>query len=391
MAFLGIDFKNFLNFRKGGYTGYNQSYNVGDTNPVYIDTSDLEQCYKSVPHLREVIDMKANLMSSLEWSLTDDEGNILDDKNGILTLLNNPNPLQGGSQFVKNYSISKSIYGNSFVYQNNGVVRDIPNSIWVLPARYLTIKPTGKMFNQTSIEDIIDYYKDTDSNQKYETTEIIHVKDCSNNLIKGDSKIETLMQPISNIKAALDSRNVLITNRGALGIISAETEKGIPLGTQEKSKLEEQYTADYGAVRGKKPIIITSAPVKWQSMVAPTKDLMLFEEVEESFSTIIDSYGLYRDLFSSTKGATFENQKEALIASYQNTIIPEANELAEELMNKWNTREKGIYIVPHFDIPALKESEVEKSMVHQTNVNTIISLLDRGLITDEEAKLKLDL
>ena len=53
--------------------------------------------------------------------------------------------------------------------------------------------------------------------------------------------------------------------------------------------------------------MITESQVSWQPMSYPTKDLMLFEELNADKIALIDAYGLNVNLFSSERGTTFSN------------------------------------------------------------------------------------
>src|SRR5690625_3769513 len=108
-----------------------------------------------------------------------------------------------------------------------------------------------------------------------------------------DSRIKTLEMPINNIIGAYESRNMLINSRGALGILSNRTKdaySSIPLSKPEKKELYDEFKRVHGLRKGQIGIIIAGADLHWQSMVMPTRELMLFEEIEDSNNRICDAY-----------------------------------------------------------------------------------------------------
>lgn len=141
--------------------------------------------------------------------------------------------------------------------------------------------------------------------------------------------------PINNIIGAYQSRNTLIKRRGALGIISSDTkdESGtVSLTSNEKDDLQKEFLK-YGLMKDQYQVIISNAAIKWQQIGYPTRDLMLFEEIEDSTMRICDAYGYPYRLLSSEKtnslgGSDLKEYKKLL---YQDTIIPDAEMIADDL------------------------------------------------------------
>ena len=165
--------------------------------------------------------------------------------------------------------------------------------------------------------DLVQYY-DLHTNGysvQIDTEDIFHHKDISlnsDNLISGQSRLVSLQDPVSNIIASYEARNVLITRRGAIGILSNEGKDSIgttPLLPGEKEDLQEDFKK-YGVTRGQLQVIISNAGLKWQSMTFPTKDLMLFEEIEDDVRQIADNYDYPMHLLGFKGGTTFSNMNE---------------------------------------------------------------------------------
>lgn len=343
--------------------------------PILVDTNNLMLVYLQAPILRAIIDAKAGMLKNMvvEAYTVDSKGvetPVLD--HPVLQLLNYPNPLQSFEDFLAQYSIYRSVYSNAFIYKLKGFSGAFPTALWLLPPGEMKIIPTGKLFNQTKVENIIDHYEMYNSGQgapyEYKPQEIIHYCDgTSDKYFFGESKILTNKLTISNIQGALKTRNIIINDKGAIGILSNDADDksgGIPLGKTEKENIEKEYRNKYGLSDDQMRILMTTSKVKWQPMSYPTKDLMLFEEIEDGVNTLCAEYGLWRDVLPSTKGATFENMKEALRMTYQNTIQQEGNTFLAGIERDpdMGLKDKGIKLRASFaHVPAMKENEKEKS------------------------------
>jgi hypothetical protein len=178
---------------------------------------------------------------------------------------------------------------------------------------------------------------------------------------------------ISNIRGAMGYRNVLINERGAIGLLSNESKDsdgGIPLTNEERKRLEDQMIKDYGIQDGKSKVIMTSSSLKWTPFVYPTKDLMLFEEVNADFQKIIDVYGMKKELFSEDKSSTFSNLLEAKRMTYQDAIIPYSEDFTYNLTQFLGLDIKGEWLsLDYSHIEALQENEKSKAETMKIKAN----------------------
>lgn len=357
--------------------------------PIWVDVSrgQIQNIYETIPHVRIVIDRLASMFANARVVITDLDGNKIENqqKNEFWQLLESPNPLQSREEFFSQFFIYQSLYGAAFT--NKIGINGNTRVMWNLPSQYMQVIPTGKIFKQVALDDIIKGYVldlGNGTEEKYLTDEILMSATPSpESPIIGLSKIESLQKPISNIKAVLDKSNVILNRLGAIGILSNEAAKdgagALPFNPAEKKRVHDQYQKNYGNGNDKMSLIISEANLKWQSMSYPTKDLMLFEELESDFGQIIDAFGADRDLFSSTKGATFENKNEAQKKTYQETIIPFANDRAKALSAFIGAEDKGFRVnLDYSHLPVMQENEEEKSKVLLNKTNAINTLIGAG-------------
>ena len=385
------DVKNFF-YKKNSFV-YGSSYLLGQKGAIWVNVDKPNELYNTIPQVKAVVDKKALMFSNMDIKLIDSStGEKVDDPE-FYKLMANPNILQAMNDWLRQYKTQEQVYGNQFMYKNkpSNLIK-YPLSLMNISPRYMTPYLTGKVFNQVKIEDVIafyEYYEDGDKTKKrFETTDILfsRINDIDNPII-GVSPLSNLIYPISNIKAAYEYRNVIMTEKGAIGILSNESKDAmgaIPLPPSEKKAIQDSYINNFGAGVGQQRIHITEASLKWQPMTYPTKDLMLFEEVDANTLTIIDSFGLNVNMFSN-KNATYENVKNSIIQVYQDTIIPEADQFTQALGNFIGI-EKGKEMLADFShISILQDDENDKTDSLSKKIAAITQLSDKGIISNSTA------
>jgi hypothetical protein len=352
----------------------------GNTKPKWVDTSTPYDLYLTIPELRAVINKRAIMMSNGKPVLCDKEGNIIE-SHWVLDLINNPNPMQSWSDVMYSLAVNDGLFNNSFAYCP---VRsfDIRNLMLPLPSNKIKIVGTGKFLNQLEKEGLIKNYQFYYDNNKFETIELkdmIYMNTPDGiNLINPENRINTLKYPLSNIMATYNKRNVILENMGGIGILSSKkSDMGgtIPMTPEEKDEIQKDWVS-----RNKDKLVITESDVTWTPMSYPTKDLMLFEELNEDKMALIDAYGLNKYVFSSASDSTFTNVKEGMRMAYQDTIIPEVTQMYQTMSQQLGLTAQGLYLKPDFShIPVLQEDEESKTKM-------VIELVKNGVISIEEAR-----
>lgn len=357
-------------------------------NPESIDVYEI---YSTTPHLSSVIDKKGELLASGIWKHYKRQGEkIIEVENSeYVNILENPNPLYQGNNYLRLINENNCLYGNVFKYIQKGTFDTFPRAIQILPSFDVKIiTKGGKWFKQTKIDEIIKEYEIISTNEKLELKDIIHTfKVNSKNPIQGETPLKKIYMPISNIRTAMKLRNIIMANKGALGILSNSSKDAIGTKTvdsDDRLKIEKQYQKDYGTNNGQAKVIITDSDLKWQAMSYPTKDLMLFEEDENDFQMICDTYGVSRDLFGQVNKATFTNQMESLKQTYQTSIIPESEELSMEHTKLFGLDGKSEWLALDYShIPVLQTNEKEKAEVVKLNADARRLLIASGYTKEE--------
>jgi HK97 family phage portal protein len=377
-------------FRKGGFY---QTQFLGQKGAVWIDTQKPYELYNNIPQLKAVIDKKASMFSNMEIILQDKVTKERNDDSQLYDLIQNPNAMQSMNEFLRMQKTQEQVYGNQFVYKNHpSKLMKYPSALWNISPKYVRPVLSGKVFEQVSKEDIILSYEYTidGSTKFFDTKDILfsRIIDLDDPII-GASPIRSLQKPLSNIDHAYSYRNVIMSEKGAIGMITNESKDGmggIPLTDDERTRIEESYRNKYGVSEGQARIILTEASLKWQPMTYPTKDLMLFEEVDANMITIIDHFGLNLNLFSS-KNATFENVKNAIIQTYQDTIQPEADQFIQAL-TKFLNIPPNLELVASYEYLSIMKENKQRGMAAVENiVRALTQSIQSGLITGEQAEV----
>ena len=350
------------------------------------------ELFLQVPELQAIIGYKARVFAGMNVIAQNDNGDEKTIKQ--IEIIKKPNPLQNQKEFLTQYYILRSIFGNEFIHPVVGANKDNPKALWNLPPMNAEVIPVdmGKqsIFNMTDISEVIAGYKFEYDGTKltYPADEIIHFNDNQvvfdkDKLRLGDSKLRPLVQPCENIKAAYEARGILIS-QGPKGILSNETTDGVgrlDLGAKEKEDLQEDMRKKYGMTRKKWDVILTNANLKWTSMATDTGKMKLFEEVDADFRTIANAFNFPPEILQTD--STYENKNKALIQLYQEAIIPEANEFLQGLRDWMGLSE---HLVADFSHIAVLQADLERRAKSINWAATGLSkAVETNLTTEKEA------
>jgi hypothetical protein len=366
----------------------NQIWGVKEA--VWIDTNDWWKLYLEIPELRMVIDRRASMMSSNKPCLVDADGNEVTN-HWFNDVLKKPNPVQSWSDLVYSLSVQDALYSNSFIYAPKRSF-DIRNLFVPLPSNKIQINLSGKKLKQMEQEGLIDsfvFQYDDKNTEKIEFADLIYLMTNDGmNIVKPVSRMESLKFPLSNIKASYHKRNVLLENIGAIGILSTQNNDvggAIPMTPEEKKQIQRDWFR-----RQKDELIITESQVDWKPMSFPTKDLMLFEELTADKIAIIDTFGMSLNIFSTEKGATFTNVRDSIRMTYQDTIIPETQQMYDAIGQQIGLTDEGLKLIAEFDhLPVMQDDEVAIATTMKLKAETLekLSVLGIDMTSDEMKQL----
>lgn len=312
----------------------------------------------------------------------------------IKKLMAEPNPLQSQKEYEAQQYIYTQLFGYCIVLPLKPVGFPIHDAtaLWNIPPSMLDIEETEK--NWLLAKEKADVIKSIIINFKGERTtipvkDVYIVKDITpsfKSAIFPESRVCSLEMEINNIIGAYESRNVLINYRGALGAISPQAKDvagPVPLKEEDKKELQSDFSR-YGLKNSQWKFIISNAAIKWSQIGIPTKDLMLFEEIEDDIMRICDRYNFPYPLMASNRTNSLggNNIGESKVLLYQDAIIPEAEDICEQWNKLFETSAYNIIIQKDFShVQVLQADKVKEAQWRNTLNDAKKKEFDAGLIT----------
>ncbi|MFA5727755.1 MAG: hypothetical protein WC886_08960, partial [Saccharofermentanaceae bacterium] len=116
--------------------------------------------------------------------------------------------------------------------------------------------------------------------------------------------------------------------------------------------------------------------------------LKLFEEIAADFQSICTGFGMAYEMFTANQ--TYDNKLRAERQTYQNTIIPMANEKIGALNRKFKTHEKSWHIeIDYSYLPIFQENIREKSVSTKQMADAFAIMYRDQAITLEQYQAEL--
>lgn len=375
----GADIPIILPLMQGGF------WDFGDSGMrEYI------RAYKDCPPLSAIINYIATSYSNgdtwiLEREYDNKEKEFFDkESNKLRKLLLHPNPRQTFAELETETIICLKLFGFTAWYL------DLPagfsdrldaNAIYNIPPNLLRIEEDNETFlysgNKSGIKSVTLCMKNG-IERKLNVNNVFFLKDTTmlrENSVLPSSIVDTIKMPIRNIVGAYESRNSLINNRGAQGMIVNKTKDSssfIPLNPTEQKELEDYYKSKYGMLKNQNHTIITNKDLDFVRTILPVKELMLMEEDENSSDKICNALMFPKEILANMgAGTTFSNMQTATRNLYQNCIIPLSKNVYSQINNIFETYEKKWYIEKDYTErvtalqPDLKERAERKLRTNQ--------------------------
>lgn len=376
-------------------------YPISGKSTTYNANNELLD-FMEVPEVNAVINIRARMRSRVNLEIIDETtGKPAKNYEYLVKVLRNPNWYQAQKEFIRQTCLFRDIFGNEIIYFNkaSGMPFRSVKSMYTLPFNLVEVDtPSALPFYM--YENPVITYKFKWGNNEYplDSASVIHLNDNrvninKDNWVTGTSKLSSLKVPINNIRAAYESRNIILNQRGPSMLLSNSGKdiSGVaPFFKGEKEALQERIK-NYGLLRGQDQFWLTSAAIQATALsVGNVNELGLFPEVEADFQKICDAFGVDRDMFSNEKGSTWENKKQGERATWNNTVIPESDEWVEALNETLELNKSGKKLIGTFDhIPALQDNLKERGAAMKMIVDALTAAINAGMITQEQAQREL--
>lgn len=330
------------------------------------------------------IEMVSSAVASIPWQLTRSIGGTQKEivtSHPLLDLLNNPNPNQDRSEFLKELIGFYLIAGNSYVEAVNPQKRP-PLELWIKRPDRMKIIPGPKG---------IAAYEWENGGQKVRWAV---------NPLNGSSQIRHLrtfnplddwygMSPVEAAAYNIDQHNETdVWNMGLLknsAAPSGTVETDMALGAEELKRLKESWQRRSTGGENAGTVVFLTNGLKWKSLSFSPRDMLLVQNKSFSARFICLAFGVPPFLIGLPEGATFTNFGEARLALWDETVIPLAKHVLQEFTN---------WLIPLFgdsslslsldlnDMPALEARRASKW-------GRVLNAVQAGVLTPNDARKEL--
>lgn len=259
----------------------------------------------------------------------------------LLTLLKRPNPMQGGFAFFQAAYSYYQISGNTYMeavrvgLNGSGEPRELythrPDRTQIIPGVWGF--PEAYRYTVSGIEK--EWVVDPATG---DSPFFLHVKTFHPlNDWYGMSALEAAAFSV-DIHNQTGEWNKSLLDNGARpsGALTYTAGKGEPstLGTEEYERLKAQVDEDFvGASNSGRPLILEGG-LGWQEMSLSPKEMDYINSKNTSARDIALAFGVPPQLLGIQGDSTYNNQREARLALWEQTILPMVNLFVAEL-NNW--------------------------------------------------------
>jgi HK97 family phage portal protein len=255
----------------------------------------------------------------------------------LLRLVKDPNYYQSWQELIRANYAYYNILGNSYLYgiEANGFGGRI-TSLFNLPAEKTVIDLAFDKSLPNWVNEVKGYVVSiggTEYHLKPET--VLHNRNISLRYdsgawVYGISKYIPGDKINNELRAIYDAKASIIEHRGALGIISNDSEFPDLEQTQiVKDRLKQQF----GLSGDQDKFIVTTQKLSWQQMSLNVQELQLIENAKYSFEKLCQLSEFDPVIFTAD-GSTFANKTEAIKDLYKNVIKTDVDDLYDTL-NEW--------------------------------------------------------
>jgi HK97 family phage portal protein len=291
------------------------------------------------------ITMITTAASSVPWMLTEQRARTsrVLENHLLLSLLNNPNPLQGGTELCEAMYGHRLIGGNAYLHAI-GPKGESPLELHVLrPDRVAVVPGAGgipKAYRYTIDGRSMDIGVDPISGQ----SRVLHLKTFHPlDDWYGLSPMEAASYSIDQHNQCGSWNQALLQNgarpSGALMVKAGDGNPGT-LNESQYSRLKQQLDEQFsGAPNAGRPLLLEGG-LEWKEMSLSPRDMDFIGIKHSSARDIALAFGVPPQLLGIPGDNTYANLQEARLALWEQTILPLLQNVTDAL-NNW--------LVPMFD------------------------------------------
>lgn len=325
------------------------------------------------------------------WKLTKNDKLI--ETHPLIDLLRKPNPMQSGDQFLWDYMFKRKL-GTANLYIDSKVVSP-KNKLYFLDSdvlkfpvwfeknskRLILSDETIKEMNKKELT-----YDDKNQSFKFPYEKLVQFFDISNGIngwFNSPSRVDAIYKIIDNSEKALQSKNINVEFSSKFlvsGKVSVEDTSKMPMGQEDKGSIRQ-------SMRSKENVF----PIKTQVDINRfIESGQIISELDKSFMNdafiIGKMLNIPKDVIEMLGDSTYENQEKARASVISYCINPDANDLAQRILDYFDMNEYQLELDYSY-LPFVQVFESEKAKSNRDKAFAFDKLVRSGADPMEAAIL----
>lgn len=318
------------------------------------------------------------------------KGDEIIENDPILDLLNKPNPMQTGKQFMWDYMFWNMI-GQSNIYIDSNQIPNnklylLQNDKLELPTKLENLGSNIILSNQQirEIQDTIITYNQNGSNFKFKYKKLIQIADLSNGLYSwfdSPSRLDALYKIISNSELSLKSKNIntdFISKFFVAGKTNIEDPTQMPMSDNDKQSVRSSMFSNESVYPTKTMVDVKRFVDNYGVLDALDTAFL------SDYYLVGKAFGIPRDVLEAHTSSTYENQEKARASHISYTIQPKMNDFCNALENYFGYREQGKEIICSYDhLPFVQVFEKDRADAKVSQARALKELVDSGVNAED--------
>lgn len=372
------------NFRYNGTT-------VHGRNKIYTDCSPV----------RTVLGKSSSAIANLRvYALDSNDRQIKSAKaTSIIAKLNRPNPKEDFKRFFRKLDLNCKLHGKAHVRkQYSALFKEY--DYYVIPEEFITEYyglEVDDLFNRK-----IEYYIVNDGVNSYQLLpDEVHVfydgsidvnTECRS---LGGSRLEPLSETISTYVVLWETLTGMYGDRGAFNLISMGVDDApmMSLGSvrAEKESIGKFLQKGYGGRKNQIKNAVVSTKATVSPLTARMADMEFTNTIIQCLKAIANAYDCPSVLLD-IESARYKNSTEAMKILYTQSAIPTAEYYFSEWLQMIGETELNFELRADYShLEFYQAAKMEESVAYQQMSGAVVPLVTNGILTKEEARIKLDM
>ena len=305
--------------------------------------------------------LRASALAGLTWNLyswVDGKRVEVDDRSHpLLKLLNTPNPAQSRSGFLHHVEASKLLDGNVFIHMDGSAAKSNfrgkpPTQLWSLRPDWVTVIAGASYTRLPYAYSYSPGGVNQGQNQTFTVDPITGESNIIHIVSYSPLYEETMMRGLSPVRSAI--YQILTHNSGQKWNFNLLRNSARPSGafttdggfddqseltTDQLQELRRALAEVYGSPENAGRPLVLAGGLKWQEMSKSPQDMDFVRLKDSAARDIANILGVPAQLLGIPGDNTYSNYQEARASFFEDTVIPSAKQLRDELNRR---------LVPYF-------------------------------------------